>query len=103
MMEDEMTDIKDNEVFQAFKRRTLERVRKAHGHWEDADDVDLLCLSISNLSHMNTERIEVMRLNAGQAQIIARLEREKANLLKRVEGDGFDLDYLHGDDEDKVK
>lgn len=82
------------EKFTAYRARQIENARAAHGHIEGADDIDCLCLRISNLAHMNSERCCVLNLNGKQAQAIARLEREKMELLDRLEGPGFDRSYL---------
>lgn len=88
-----------DEKFKEYRARQIAQARKAHGHIEGADDIDCLCLRISNICRLNSERVSTLNLNALQAQIISRLEREKGGLIKRLEGPGFDADYLTKNDQ----
>lgn len=83
-----------SQKFKEYRDRQLAGVRAAYGHVEGADDIDMLCLRISNICHQNSERIATLNTNGAQAQQIARLERIKAELLERLEGPGFDKDFL---------
>lgn len=61
--------------------RTLkvQAARAAYGHIEGLDDVDMLCLALSNADHQRKERLEALNANAKQAALIALQRREMQN------------------------
>ena len=58
-----------------LRERVLAEVLSAYGHIDGLDDVDRLCLALSNVEHHKHERLEALNCNARQAAQIAILQR----------------------------
>lgn len=73
--------------YDEYRTKVIASAKKSHGHFEDADDVDVLILRLSNMVKSSKFLAAVLNLNAAQAQVIARLESANKTLQKRLEGE----------------